>query len=287
MAEDSVLFHDGEHLFVIERDSEGEATNTRVLNMSDGTVVEAKAFTPLLKNRLIRTHGGTLLLAERDGFASLSLRQYDVLARKDRWRKTFVPGSLVLETEEPLAGVVQPDGVVLVFDLESGKEVLKATMKPEHLKKVESVFLLRDATGFYLGCRRPRGKNVDSVKPNVAAECGLRGTDINGWLYCFGIDGKERWSSEHEDQSLIVSQFRSLSIVLLSARLRKRAAPDKAVEGLVQTRILHKDTGKPLFDRVEGGTRGPCIQAINADERTGVIEVLREGPRLRIEPDER
>jgi hypothetical protein len=53
----SSIFHDGEHLFIIDRDAEGETTTTRVLNMSDGTTVVADLYTPLLKNRLIRIHG--------------------------------------------------------------------------------------------------------------------------------------------------------------------------------------------------------------------------------------
>jgi outer membrane protein assembly factor BamB/tetratricopeptide (TPR) repeat protein len=283
--DDEELFHDGEHLFILKEEGEREPASARVLNMRDGTTVEKGVMLPRLKDRLIRTHGGTLLLVERAALGRLNLRQYDLLARKDRWQRPFLPGSMLLQTEEPFAGVVQPDGSVVIFDLETGKETMKSTIKPEHLKAVASIYLFRDAAGYYLAGRRPRGKDIESVTPNTAPGTGLRGTVINGWFYCFNSDGRLRWSREIEDQTLVTSQFQRMPIVLLSARLQKRAVVGKPIEDMVQTLIIDKESGKTLFERSEKGAKSPWFQAINADERTSSVEVIRDGPRLIIKPE--
>ena len=279
-ASDLDLFHDGEHLFVTELDEKGHATRSRVLEMRTGLAVNAADFAPLHQFR-VKPHGRTLVLAEQQKEA-LVLRQFDVLSGKDRWKERFASGTLLLESnEENLAGVVQPDGKVSVFDLDASKGVLKAKMDSEHLKGAGAVALLRDANAFYLACRGPRPEKDSLTFPGVVEGTNLRSIPANGQMYCFENNGALRWFNKLEDQMLVVTHFQAMPALLFTARVIK----GKPEFWFGHSRAIDKKTGKLLFDREERYGSVNFIHGITVDEKTGIAEILRQDWKLRLEPN--
>src|SRR5439155_16973608 len=131
-----------------------------------------------------------------------------MIARKDLWQTTFAAGSSLLTTlEDELAGAVQPDGTVRVVHSVTGKVVFTAQMKPDAMKDVESVHLLRDRGAFYLACSRPADRDVTLYAPRQDAD-NRRTVRLNGVLCCFEPSGKLRWQVEASHQTIVLTQFR-------------------------------------------------------------------------------
>lgn len=280
LAADLDLFHDGTHLFAVELDAKGDATASHALHMEDGATVKAADFSALYRNK-VRAHRGTLVLAGRDDKGKLTLRQYDPLAGKDVWSAAFPAGSLVLESdEENLAGAVQPDGAVTVFDLDAGKQLLKAKLQPDHLKEVTAVALLRDERGIYLACRKPAGA-TEIATSGLIAGTGTRKLPLNGVLYAFNNDGTLRWFNPAENQTLVVSQFHKLPLVVLSARQEHFIGGKE--RHVLLTRVFDKRTGKLLYDK-QGTARANVFHSLRVDGSTGVVELIACNFKVRFEP---
>src|SRR5262249_982604 len=118
--------HDGRYLFLVEVDARGLPLSTRALSIVDGTTIPLADFS-IHYARRHQVFGGMLVVAEKGEQGSLVMRQYDVLNGKDLWKKTFAPGTIILTSHnDALAGSVEPNGKVTVFDLKARKELLAA-----------------------------------------------------------------------------------------------------------------------------------------------------------------
>ncbi len=256
------LFGDGEVVCVVEKDNADKARATRVLRLADGTTVKAPDFADLYEKRL-RTDGRRLLLSEsKDG---LTLRLYDVAAGKDVWTKSFPAHSTVLRSEDPhLAGVVEPDGKILVFDIHTQKEVLitdkgydlanpKTGIDPGHLAKLQGIALLSDDQQIYLACNGQPDPNLapfGGVQPNLMPGLGLRSVPINGRLHTYDRrTGTFKWGYLVPNQMIALDHFQEMPVLLFTSRYQKwqNAAGRRNVTMVASVMSADKRTGKWLY----------------------------------------
>src|SRR5207302_5954514 len=135
------LFADGQTAYLVALGADGQPTATRAFRLADGREERVPGFADAYRQRL-RVVGHRLLLSDADA-DRVRLRLYDVRSGKDVWEATYPPKSLALQSAAPdLAGAVAPDGTVHVVKAATGKEVLKAKMRPEDLVKVNEAHLL-------------------------------------------------------------------------------------------------------------------------------------------------
>src|SRR5438309_349499 len=91
--------------------------------------------------------------ARQTGSATLSWRRRpsSVSRIRDEWKQTFPAKSLLLDCRDPtLAGMLEPDGTLRVFDLRSRKEVLHARLGVPVRETGGWTLLVRDRARFYL-----------------------------------------------------------------------------------------------------------------------------------------
>src|SRR5262249_2799940 len=155
----------------------------------------------------------------------LTVRLYDVLTGKDRWKETFAPRSILLRSEAPhFTGAVGTDGSLKVLDARTGKTALQGKLDPKHLDKAETVYLLYDGTyyctainGLADATRIPEG-----LQSNLMPGLGLRSIPVNGQVYGFEAkSSKLRWNQEVSNQSLLLDQVNDLPVLLFTARYNK------------------------------------------------------------------
>jgi len=275
----SSIFGDEEHIYVVEMGNDlVTPAATRAFRAYDGVAVRVPDFTALYQRRL-RTIGRKLLLSDTDA-RGVTLRLYDVHTGKDVWTSTFAANSVVLQTEDPdLAGVVEPDGKVTAVNLPTLKVVLQTRVDPQHVAKAQSVYLLRDATQFYLFPNLPVDQQTNpwgGPWPNLVIGSGLRSLPVNGMVYAFAADtGKIEWQNQVSHQALILEQFHDLPILLFTARYQRLAGVGGGrmqIQG-ASVESIHKFNGKLLFNQPEM-QNGPQFYALNVDLRGGRIELL-------------
>src|SRR5262249_19157484 len=240
---------DQQYLYVVEVDSNGNATGSMVLRAEDGVAVKGVPdFSAAYQNRL-RSFGRRLLV--RDNVqGSVALRLYDVLTGKDVWKQTFPADSVVLRSEDPnLTGAVAPDGAVTIIDLRTQETILKTrTAFREHVEKLQEAHLLLDNDKYYLALNKSPNAQLNQwggTMTNVMY--GLRAIIVKGWLYAFDrATGKAAWWHKAENQMIIMEQFRDLPIVQFTARYHKPINRLGNAAQMVPFRSLHKRTGKLL-----------------------------------------
>src|SRR5205807_7740593 len=161
----SQIFGDSDYVYIVDINLEGTPTATKVLRAHAGVSVEVPDFAALYQRRL-RAAGRTLLVSETDPQGGVVLRHYDILTGKDLWKTSFPANSVVLRSEQTdLAGAVEPDGKVSVFDLRTKKQVLKATVQPKHVDKAQGVTLLQDPYRYYLAINGPADPQANPWGP--------------------------------------------------------------------------------------------------------------------------
>jgi outer membrane protein assembly factor BamB len=285
----SDLFGDEEVACVAEMSAEGKPTSTRVLRLADGGTVKAPDFAALYDKRL-HTNGRRLLLSE-SGKDGVTLRLYDVLAGKDLWAKTFAPGSIVLNSEDPrLAGVVGPDGKARVIDVTTQNDVLSTDkgydernpntgMDPAHLDKLQGITLLADDRQLYLACNGPADPSLarfGGVQSNLHPGLGMRCIPINGRVYTYDRQtGAYRWQAAVFNQMIVLDHFRELPIVLFTSRYTKvlTTAGRANVTQVAEVLSVDKNTGKFLYNNKDLNIT-PSFHALKIDARAGRIEFV-------------
>jgi outer membrane protein assembly factor BamB len=231
------------------------------------------------RNRL-RVVGRHILLSDTDGADRVRLRLYDVRAGKDVWERTYPAKSLVLQSAAPdLAGAVAPDGTVHVMDAGSGKELLKAKMKPEHLVKVDKVRLLADRDSFYVACVKPTDGNITAfggVRSNLMPGTGLRALPVNGMVYAFTRStGKPRWYAEVPDQMVVLDHFEALPVVLFTSTYQKWIINGAArnVQQVTALRAIDKLRGKSLYVN-DSLPQGMQLHTLHVDAARGRMDLV-------------
>jgi outer membrane protein assembly factor BamB/tetratricopeptide (TPR) repeat protein len=270
------LFGDADHVFLVEVGSDGSTGGSRAFRASDGALVKSvKDFSPLYQRR-IRTIGRNILLTDSKPEAT-TLRLYDVLAGKDVWTKDFKAGAIVLKTDEPeLAGMIEPDGKLTVVDLRTKKDILRAGIDPNHIKKARSVALLQDNLNFYLAINGEPDANFSGVWSNMQPQTGLRTLPINGYLYALDRrTGKVRWNNDVGPQMLVLEHFRDMPVIMFSSRYQKwnGAGGGRFVVQAAAFRSLDKRTGKLLRDESDIMTN-PLFHALNVNLKAGRIDLV-------------
>src|SRR5262249_22962182 len=180
-------------IYLVETNNDGAVTTAnRAVRAADGVTVPVPEFTKAYQHKI--AHLGRTLLVKDESDKGVRLRLYDILAGKDLWTKEFPANSVTLKSELPeLAGVVDPEGNVTAFDLRSRQEVLKATVKKEHIDKLQDATILADRDQFYVVLNKTFDANVNNgVWINVFH--GMRSLTVNGMVYAFERPGgKLKW----------------------------------------------------------------------------------------------
>ena len=270
------VFGDGQHVFVVGLDGKGKPQTSQVLRVADGTSLRVPAFAALYRERQ-QLFRGTLVLADTGDKGEMVLRHYDLLTGKDLWSKKFLPNSLVTESANDLAGVVEPDGTVTVVELSQHKPVLTAKLRPGHLDKVRSVRLVRDAHSCYLICERTADhNNVGPVLPHLREGRGFRTVPVNGVLWRFNLSDPDlSWYNEVTNQVLLLNRFEESPVVLLAARYQREDPFHRRLNvNVAATRIYDKTTGKLIFDEEDTNKSLAPYHTLRVDPVKGVIELV-------------
>jgi hypothetical protein len=224
--QDCRLFDDGKHVFVVRFAHDGKVAGTAAYRLRDGAAVRIRDFSTLYEKHL-QIVDGRLLLGETDNPKGPILHLYDAAAGKDVWRRPFAPGSHILQSEDPaLTGAVEPKGDVFVLEARTKKEVMSGKLRDrKHLDKVKAIRLLGDHENIYLAIEQEYDKDVVIGQPRslFQASAGLRAIPVNGMLYAFRRGtGARHWDNPAQNQTLLVSGFDQLPMILLAARYERR-----------------------------------------------------------------
>jgi hypothetical protein len=246
------VFGDEVHGFVVEKSAAGEPEATQALGLRDGRSVRIPDFTALFPHHM-RIRGRSLLLGQTSSTGERTLRLYDVQMGKDEWQQTFPAKSLLLECRDSsLAGMLQLDGTLRLFDLNARTEVLHARLGSAVRETMGPALLLRDRARFYLILDEGSG-------PGQSNFAGLLTTPLrSATVWAFDRQGKLLWRTAEpvQNQTLLLQQFQDLPTLVFSSRLLKAQpiAVRSAAAYLVVTRCLDKATGKEVYSRTESHT---------------------------------
>jgi outer membrane protein assembly factor BamB len=283
------LMGDENHVFVFESNAEGGVTSARAVRAGDGVEIQiqdsAQVFSNLKKSK---TAGRRVLVLDEKG-EKKSMRLYDILTGKDDWRKEIEGNALLLRCEDPgLTGYVSDKGDVVVFSVKDGKEVFAGKLDEkklaEHMAKVESPVLLADRERFYVMLNRPLENNNFNQNPSLTP--GIRTLRVNGTMYCFDRASKKRlWYTDEqmENQQIILDQFQDLPLII-GAHWYNQVNNGVFVGNGLRVIALDKATGRALF-RKEVAPNGP-FHALNADPKTGTVELIRSDLRIKFAPED-
>jgi len=100
------VFGDDDHVYVVGMGENNAASSSRVFRAYDGVTVKVPDFSALYEKR-IRLMGRNLLAADVDVRGVITLRIYDILEGKDKFKHTFPQGTVMMQSEDSrLAGVM-------------------------------------------------------------------------------------------------------------------------------------------------------------------------------------
>jgi outer membrane protein assembly factor BamB len=251
----SHVFGDDRHVYLVDL-RDGGPPSTRVFRAADGaSVTGVPEFGSIFQHRQ-RLDGSHILAAEPRAGKTL-VRLYDIPSGKDLWHKECPTASLMLSCEEPhQGGVVQPDGTVIVLDLQSGREIVTTHIEPQDIERAQGASLVQDDAQYYLAINGPRDGNLAWAGSAFQAGAGPRCVPVNGKIYAFDREtGKVNWESlpiSSPPEMLVVDQFRELPFLLLASRYNRMVNNGRFGfvgngQGAALT-VLDKRTGKYLKD---------------------------------------
>ncbi len=293
------LFADDQFVYVVEFNGDGTPSLGRVFRAADGvTFRDAPNFAPQYEKR-VHAPGRTLLLSEKNPAGGLTLRLYDIVAGRDVWSQSFAARSLVLQSEDPnLAGVVELDGTVHVFDLTSRQEILhtekgfdflnrKTGIDPASLANVQQVSLLADSRMIYLACNGPPDPKLAAfggVWTNLMPGTGLRALPVNGRVYAYDrARGEFKHYVQAANQMLVLERFTELPVLIFTAKYQTMAGGRPAVDQKATVLVADKRNGKTLLGPLEQNFQQ--FHALTVDERARTIEMTATDLRVLIQLD--
>jgi outer membrane protein assembly factor BamB len=280
----SYLFGDAEHVFVVESTDSGLPSKAKAIRAADGVTVDVPDFSNLFHpSRRLKVIGRNVLAFDEDPKGGKVLRLYDPLAGKDVWHESFPAGSKAARAVDAnIAGVVQPDGTVSIFDLSSRKLAVRVNkaddrVLAEHFNPAEEIILLADRERYYLALNKAPEQGVQ-VMPYVIN--GIQSIRVHGTVYAYDkANGSLEWYLENlNNQFMVLEQFQDLPICLFAAYANKfnrngMQQPQAKVEA------FDKKTGKVILDRSIPTTSQ--FYAMTTKPREGVIELLRYDMKIR------
>jgi outer membrane protein assembly factor BamB/tetratricopeptide (TPR) repeat protein len=221
------VFGDDQYVCVVEEGTNG-ATSSKLLRAYDGvTVKDARDFAAAYEKRL-RVIGRNILVSDNNAKNGTTLRLYDVVEGKDLWKQTFAAGATMLRSEDPnLAGAVEPDGKIRVYDLRTQEEVLNnKAINPKDLKDVQGLSLIADHEYLYVAVNGPPDAKMaqggGGVYSNLWPGTGMRTIPVNGTVYCFARGAATpSWYMDVPNNMMVLEQFRDMPMVLFTARYNK------------------------------------------------------------------
>jgi outer membrane protein assembly factor BamB len=267
------IFGDSKHIFMVEVRDGKAVGGAKCLRASDGVAVkDVPDFSGVYNSRL-RIIDGKLLLSEVKGGKKV-LRLYDVLTGKDDWKRTFNSKALPVRCEnDDFAGMIEPDGKVLIVNAKTNKEVLQARLDVDHLKDVNDPMLLDDDDQFYLALNKPLGQGVAGGYLYTNFGSGIRCSMANGMFYAFHRkNGKLNWTHDVEHQMVVMDQFRNNPLVIFTSRYYQN-------QGnwiwMVATKSLEKRTGRRVYDPdPKNFNNGFQYYALNIDAKKGTVDLV-------------
>jgi outer membrane protein assembly factor BamB/tetratricopeptide (TPR) repeat protein len=273
VAADAESFGDDRDLFLVERN----ASATRALRTLDGAVVAGVPAFGEQYGQKLKALGSRLLLADSGG-EKLVLRLYDARSGKDLW-KAETKDAVPIQSDDPmLAGWVGRDGQVALFDVRTGKQILRTKIDPAHVAAVKDVHLLRDARRFYLAFY---------TEPDAAAKLGdpsscvnsMRCVPVNGMVYAFDrATGELCWFNRVASQMLVAEQFEQLPILLFADAVTRQEGGNP-VQSL-QVLSIDKETGKRLLGYTARNTAN-LFHTLQVDVRGKTIDLIGVSFRVR------
>jgi len=202
-----------------------------------------------------------------------------------------------MQSEDPrLAGVVEPGGVVRVYDVGTQKEVLNVKMDdPAHAKQAaeaRSIHLLSDPDYLFVAINGKVDSNLvgpGDVLANFRPGQGMRSVPVNGYVYCFDrASAKRRWYYEAPNQHLIVTQFEELPCLIFSARYQEwtGANPFRNLIPVTKGYAIGKHNGKvwwmPKDNEKQNLEQGLFFHSVTMDHRTGKVELIGDSKKIHL-----
>ena len=280
----SYLFGDPEHVFIVESSDSGLPSKAKAIRAADGVTVDVPDFSELFHpSRRVKVIGRHVLAFDDDPKGGKVLRLYDPLAGKDVWRESFPAGSKVARPlDGDIAGVVQPDGTLSIFDIPTRKLVLQVKkaddrVLAEHLSPAEEIVLLADHDRYYLAFNKAAEQGVQ-VMPYVIN--GIRSMRMHGTLYAYDkTSGSLEWYLENlNNQFMVLEQFQDLPICLFAAYANKFNR-NGIQQQQAKVEAFDKKTGKVILDKSIPATSQ--FYAMTTNPKAGVIELLRYDMKIR------
>ncbi len=279
------LMGDDNHIFVYEANDAGSLISARAFRASDGVELRVPDSTKLFAELKKSAPAGRYVLMLLDKGDKKSVRLYDILTGRDDWKKEIESDAVILQCEDPnFTGYVSSNGDINVFRVKDGKNVFSGTVdekkRAEHMDKVDSAVLLIDRERFFFMLNRPIESNDNYYNPALTPV--IRGLRVNGCMYCFDRNTQKRlWFTDEqlENQQIILDQFRDLPVVL-GANVYNGVIDRNEVSVMA----IDKRTGCCLYRNKL--TANAHFNALNADPRTGVVELIRADMRIKFTVDE-
>jgi outer membrane protein assembly factor BamB len=288
------VFGDEDYVYWIEMRDGGSGAGHAV-RARDGANVEVADFGRDYRQRasVIR---GRILVSEEGPEGELSLRLRDVHTGKNVWQRDFSPHAILMHSDEPeLVGIVEPQkkGKVTVIDLRSQQELLVVHVEtPADLDKIQKIHLLRDRDRYYvlfdLVGNAP-GNPLGGTQPNV--QNGLRWLLVNGPVYAFAREtGKLVWMKEVKNQTVILTDFKELPIMIFTARYSRPmgvGGVPRGIHAVADTKTIDKRTGKLLYpppDKEED-TNTQYFYSITSNRQAGTVELTSFNLQIRHAPE--
>lgn len=287
------LFGDDQFIYLVDVNADGlPSSAARAIRAQDGVFVNVPDFIEAYQRRL-RVVGRTILVKDETPQGDLALRLYDVHTGKDLWKKTYPAGSVLLKSDDlDLAGALEPDGTVGVFDVRLRRETAKLNLDWKEvlqprgtdiaavLDKVSDAHLLADRDQFYVALNKP----LDPANPGGIAGVYsnmylMRSAPVNGMVYAFERGtGQPRWAEQVGHQMLVLEQFRDTPMLLFTARYNKRV--NNGALNVQATKSIHKHNGRLLYDK-ELTNNANQFHGIQLDAKNGIVDLVSWNHRIR------
>jgi len=285
----SHVFGDKENIYVVNLSDDGKPSGTRVFRSYDGVTVKAKDFSNVFAKR-VGMQGRTIFVQDTEapkggaGNATTTLRMYDIVKGEDVWKEQLPADSVVMRSEDPrLAGYVDPQGAVHVYDIDQRKEVLSTKLAdPRHLDKPQTIYLVSDPDYIYVAINGQQDPNIPAwagmpqgIQSNVLNTSGLRSIPINGYLYSFKRKtGGIQWFNKIENQQMILSMIDELPMLLFTARYYHLSPPPARFQTMKHTALaVAKNTGK-LWYQNETLPQNMFFHTLTMDHRSGKVDFI-------------
>jgi outer membrane protein assembly factor BamB/tetratricopeptide (TPR) repeat protein len=278
------VFGDEQYLYLAEYQNDGAVRGIRAVQAADGVNVPIPDAADLFAQK-VRCFGRHLLVGDTGAKEEVILRLVDVQTGKDIWRKTLPKDSFLLDSTIPdLAATVTPKGEVSVFELQTGKEIKKLALKPQHMNQVTKGTLLRDPANYYValvGASDPQGRNLDANQGNNSGD--MRLVPVNGMFYVFDRgSGEVKAANRVLNQHVVLNRFEELPVVLFAMlTVRETGPPGSGQQAMfLSTLSMDKKTGKRLFNK-EQTNANDLFHTLWVDTRSGIIDLIGSNYRVR------